>query len=94
MAHLPVKKSRLSVREKRNIFDVIGWSGAALIVGAYLLNSFGVLSADDLAYQLMNLAGAVCILVFSVVWKAYPNVVTNAIWSIGAVVAIGFILLR
>ncbi len=90
--NLPMGKT--NKKTKRAIYNIIGWLGAALIVGAYLLNSFGVLDAQGLLYQLINLLGAICILTFSVVWKAYPNVVTNAIWSVGAIVAIVLIVVK
>jgi len=39
--------------------DLIGWTGAVLILGAYALLSAGRLKAGSLAYHLMNILGAV-----------------------------------
>ena len=38
--------------------EVIGWTGAALILGAYALLSANKLRADSVAYHLMNILGA------------------------------------
>ena len=38
--------------------EVIGWAGAALILGAYALLSAGKVRAESLTYQLMNILGA------------------------------------
>ena len=38
--------------------EVIGWAGAALILGAYALLSVGKLRAESVTYQLMNILGA------------------------------------
>ena len=37
--------------------ELAGWYGTLAIVGAYALTSFGVLTASDAAYQLLNLTG-------------------------------------
>ncbi len=40
------------------IIEVIGWAGAALILGSYILLSLGKLEGQSRAYQWMNVAGA------------------------------------
>jgi hypothetical protein len=72
----------------RLFIDLIGWSGAVLVVGAYLLNSFGRLSATDLRYQLMNLAGGLFFIVNTAFLKAYPSMVVNIIWVLIALMAL------
>ena len=68
--------------------ELLGWYGAAAIVLAYLLLSFSVLSSDSLAFQLLNLTGAVGILAISLIKKLYQTAVLNIIWAIVAAVAI------
>jgi len=78
----------------RRLNYLTGWLGAALLVAGYLLNSFGVVDAGSLTYQLLNLVGALCLLDFSIAWKAYPNAITNGIWLVGAIVAICLIIVK
>jgi hypothetical protein len=62
------------------VIDVIGWSGAALILGAYALISAGKLKADSLAYHLMNILGAAGFVVNSGYNGAMPSAVMNVVW--------------
>jgi hypothetical protein len=55
--------------------DVAGWYGTAAILGAYALNSFGVLANDRRAYQLLNLTGAL-----GVAWVCWRNATWQAFW--------------
>jgi hypothetical protein len=65
--------------------DVIGWVGAALILGAYALISSGRLSSDSLTYHLMNMFGAAGFVVNSGWNGALPSAAMNVVWiGIGA----------
>ena len=73
-----------------SIHEFIGWAGALLFIGAYLLLSIGKLRADKLPYQLLNILGGVCLVVNSVHTRDYPSVITNVIWAGIGVFAIYF----
>jgi hypothetical protein len=73
---------------KALLFEVIGWYGAAAIILAYLMVSFGMLDSKGLIYQTLNLSGAVGIVFISLQKKAYQPAVLNIIWSVIALVAI------
>jgi hypothetical protein len=60
--------------------EVIGWTGAALILGAYLLISTGKLRSDSLAYHLMNILGAAGFVINSGWNHALPSAVMNVVW--------------
>ncbi len=60
--------------------EVIGWTGAALILGAYALLSAGKLRADSLAYHLMNILGAAGFVINSGWNHALPSAVMNVVW--------------
>ena len=60
--------------------DLIGWTGAVLILGAYALLSAGRLKAGSLAYHLMNILGAVGFVVNSGWNGALPSAGLNVIW--------------
>ena len=60
--------------------EVIGWIGAALILGAYAVLSTGRLRAESLTYQLMNILGAAGFVVNSGWNGALPSDAMNVIW--------------
>jgi hypothetical protein len=60
--------------------EVIGWAGAALLLGAYALLSSGKLRAESVSYQLMNILGAVGFVVNSGWNGAFPSAAMNVIW--------------
>lgn len=75
------------------LISVYGWYGVFAIVTAYFLNSFGALKSG-LTYQLLNLTGAIGIVVVSLQKEAYPPAGLNTIWALIAAVSIGRILLK
>ncbi|MBK8095943.1 MAG: hypothetical protein IPK26_02490 [Planctomycetes bacterium] len=68
--------------------EIAGWYGTLAILGAYALSSFGVLGTDDVAYQVLNLTGALG--VAWVCWRkrTWQAFWLEAIWSTIAVVAL------
>lgn len=64
---------------------MVGWSGTALVVAAYLLITGKVIKSDSSSYQLLNLIGAIGIGFNSLVNHAYPSVGVNIAWSLIAV---------
>lgn len=65
--------------------EMVGWSGTALVVAAYLLITGKVIKSDSSSYQLLNLIGAIGIGFNSLVNHAYPSVGVNIAWSLIAV---------
>jgi len=64
------------------LFQIIGWSGSALLILAYVLVSSKKLSPEAVQYQLINLGGALFLLVYAIYTVAYPFVLVNFIWLI------------
>ena len=60
--------------------EVIGWIGAALILGSYALLSTGRLRAESVTYQLMNILGAAGFVVNSGWNGALPSAAMNVVW--------------
>ncbi|MEG3180048.1 CBU_0592 family membrane protein [Sphingomonas sp. LT1P40] len=60
--------------------DVVGWFGAGLVLVAYALLSAGKLNARGVAYQAMNVAGAVGMLINGYVRGALPSAALNLVW--------------
>ncbi|MBV8973976.1 MAG: hypothetical protein JOY74_02555 [Sinobacteraceae bacterium] len=69
--------------------EVIGWGGAALILGAYALLSAGRVKAESITYHLMNILGAAGFVVNSGWNRALPSAAMNVVW-----IAIGIYALR
>ena len=63
------------------MIEVVGWAGAALILGAYALLTAGRLNADSAAYQGMNVAGAAGFVVNSGWNGAIPSAALNVVWA-------------
>ena len=68
--------------------EVIGWIGALLYIIAYFLISIKKLQADQVAFQLLNILGGVCLIVNSMHQSDYPSVFTNGVWAAIGVFAI------
>jgi len=62
------------------ISQIAGWYGTCVVVLAYALLSFGILSAHNFWYQFLNLTGAFGIVVDTYYKKDYPPEVLNLIW--------------
>jgi hypothetical protein len=60
--------------------EIIGWAGAALILGAYALLSANKLRAQSVTYHLMNILGAAGFVINSGYNGALPSAVMNVVW--------------
>ena len=66
--------------------EVVGWTGALLILLAYLLISAGKLTGQSAAYQWMNIVGAAGFVINGWWHRAIPSTALNVVWmGIGAV---------
>jgi hypothetical protein len=74
--------------------EVAGWTGASLILGAYLLLSMGRLNGQSMLYQGMNVAGAAGFIVNGGWHGAVPSAVLNVIWMMIGGVALWRIAAR
>ena len=73
-----------------HIQEIIGWTGAIFFITAYFLLSIKKLRPEGLPYQLLNIAGGICLVVNSFHTHDYPSVLTNLIWAGIGVFAIYF----
>ena len=62
--------------------EVVGWAGASLILGAYLLLSAGKVTGQSAIYQAMNVVGAAGFIVNGWWHGAIPNTALNVVWMI------------
>ena len=66
----------------------MGWIGSVAVIAAYALNSLQKIKSDSLLFQVLNLTGAVLLIINSVFKEAYPFTFINTVWAVIAVVAI------
>lgn len=66
-------------------FEQIGWIGFILIVSAYLFVTVKLMDVSSTVYHLMNLAGALCMIVNAKHKKAQPLFWLNVVWFLIAV---------
>ena len=62
------------------VVAIIGWTGAVLVLGAYVLLSARRIDGHSTTYHVMNLLGAVCVAINSGWNGAVPSAVINVIW--------------
>ncbi len=60
--------------------EVVGWAGAALILGGYLLITIGKVTGQSALYQWMNVAGAASFIVNGWWHGAVPSAALNVVW--------------
>jgi len=70
------------------LIEEIGWIGVLLILLAYGLLSFGVIDSGDFWYHVLNLVGALGIMVDALAVKNYQPVVLNIVWALIALYSI------
>lgn len=62
--------------------EIVGWTGAVLVLGGYLGVSSGRLTGGSPVFQWMNAVGAAFFVVNTWWHGAIPSMVLNIIWSV------------
>lgn len=76
------------MNKKSLAVNILGWYGVVAILLAYSLVSIQIIQSDTILYQLLNLTGAIGIIVDSIYKKDKQPMVLNIVWATIAVVAI------
>jgi hypothetical protein len=74
------------------LIEILGWIGSIEVVAAYGLNSSQRLKSDSLTFQLLNLTGAIFLIINSLYKEAYPFTFINSVWTVISLIAIVGIL--
>jgi len=74
---------------KQIILTSIGWLGVILCTVGYLLLSTKVIKAESRSFQLLNIAGGLCLVATAVDSNDMPNAVANLLWMFIGVYALG-----
>ncbi len=70
------------------LIDILGWLGSVEVIAAYALNSYQKIKSDSLLFQLLNLTGAIFLIINTIFYNAYPSAFINVVWVVIASVAI------
>jgi hypothetical protein len=68
--------------------ETLGWIGAVEVIIAYAMNSSGKMKSDSLMFQVLNLTGAIFLIINTWYNESYPSMVINIIWTVIAVAAL------
>ncbi len=68
--------------------EIIGWAGAGMILGSYVLTSLEVLSPSATLIIVLNLVGGIGVVVVSYRHRNWQPLAINTIWAIIALVAL------
>jgi hypothetical protein len=70
----------MNAMQMKTFIELVGWVGAALILGAYGLISAGKVQSRSPLYQWMNMLGAAGLIINSGWNGAIPSVGLNVVW--------------
>lgn len=73
---------------KHPLAQIVGWYGAAALISGFLLISFEVISPQSIVYQLLNLSGALGLLILGLDRHVRQSVVVNIFWVSIALIAL------
>lgn len=68
--------------------QILGWIGVSLILLAYALNMFQILDVTHVIYGMLNLLGAIGIIISSYAKRDFQPVLLNVIWLVVALFGI------
>ena len=68
--------------------EIFGWIGSAAVILAYALISTNKVQNNSSLYQLLNLAGSICLIANTGYNHAYPSAFVNVVWSFIALFAL------
>lgn len=79
----------MTKEQLRNIvIETLGWYGMAAVFGAYALTTLGYTPPGGMTANVLNMTGAIGIVVVTVKHKAWPSAVLNILWTVIGLVAI------
>lgn len=73
-------------------YELVGWIGALLFIVAYLLLALKKISASKPLYHILNILGAICLMLHASELHDFPNLLVNSIWALIGIYAVLTIL--
>lgn len=68
--------------------EFLGWYGMIALIGAYSLASFGMIVAEGLTFQALNLSGGLAMIIYATSKKATRLATLNIFWVLIGAIAI------
>jgi len=68
-------------------FQIIGWIGMVLILVAYFLISFDIVTVHNIWFQLLNIVGSFGLVLVAFGRRGWQPMVLNIIWILIAIIA-------
>lgn len=68
-------------------FQIIGWIGMVLILVAYFLVSFDIVTVHNIWFQLLNIVGSLGLALVAFGRRDWQPMVLNIIWILIAIIA-------
>lgn len=68
--------------------QIVGWSGAVLVILAYVLVTSDKIEGEGRLYQWLNLFGAIGVGISVFHQKAWPALAIQAVWGVVALLAL------
>jgi amino acid transporter len=65
-----------------DFLTVLGASGAALILVAFIMNQKHLWKDEYLVYDLVNFVGSALLVTYAILLKSYPFLVLNGVWAL------------
>ncbi len=87
-----MKNKVRKITSHRLFLEHLGWYCTALFLAAYFMVSTGILEANSITYQLLNITGAIGYVYYAHKKQVYPSVFANSIWAIVGLVTIAGII--
>ncbi|UKJ06820.1 CBU_0592 family membrane protein [Solitalea lacus] len=76
------------------LVKILGWIAAFLFIIAYLFLALGKLKSDGITYHLLNVFGALGLIINAFNFVDYANVIVNGVWMVIGLYAIIGIYMR
>lgn len=72
----------------QKVYQIFGWTGMFMILIAYFLVSFSLITTQNPIFQLLNLIGSIGIVFVAFTKKDYQPLVLNIVWILIAIVSL------
>lgn len=83
-----VKKTIIKKKKPHILAQSFGWYGALALMMGFLLVSTKAIKPDSLTYQLLNLSGALSLIVLGFDRHVRQTIVVNIFWATVAMIAL------
>lgn len=62
--------------------DLIGFTGAFLVLVGFLLNQINILKNSNIMYDFINFLGSFMLLIYALILQSVPFIIINTVWAL------------